>query len=261
VNPVQPFERLRYIARHGADDRTLVAEAADCLADFDDDPAGLVVTCRRLLHHHPDCGPLWWLCARVLAAPEPSEAARAAKRLVLDDPTPTRLAGVLPFPHDEPIAVLGWPELVAGALATRPDLEVLAVQRPRGDERLHFQVARSDTDARVVDVAEAAALEPSHVLVEVQAMSPAQALVEPGTADALDVLARPATLMWLVAGAGRTLPSRLFDCVTRALDADAMDLLELQTADRIAGPTGLDRPERIQMRVDCPVAPELLRLA
>src|SRR5438034_3535381 len=69
---MQPFERLRYIARHGADDRTLVVEAADCLADFDGDPAGLVVTCRRLLHHHPDCGPLWWLCARVLVAPAPS---------------------------------------------------------------------------------------------------------------------------------------------------------------------------------------------
>ena len=257
---MQPFERLRYIARHGADDRTLVVEAADCLADFDGDPAGLVVTCRRLLHHHPDCGPLWWLCARVLAAPAPSEAARAAKRLVLDDPTPTRLAGVLPFPHDEPVVVLGWPELVASALASRPDLEVLAVQRTHGDERLQLRVARSDTDTRVVDVAGAAAFEPSHVLVEVAAMSPSQALAETGTADALDLLARPATLVWLVAGAGRTLPARLFDCVTRALEPDAMDLIDLQMADRIAGPTGLDRPERIQMRVDCPVAPELLRL-
>ena len=51
---VQPFERLRAIARHGGDDRLLVAEAADCLGEFDDDPAALVVTCRRLLHHHAD---------------------------------------------------------------------------------------------------------------------------------------------------------------------------------------------------------------
>ena len=104
---MMPFERLRAIARHGADDRTLVAEAADCLAEFDDDPAGLVVTCRRLLHHHAACGPLWWLCARVLAAPDTSEAAWEAEELVRADRTPTRLAALLPFPHDEPIAVLG----------------------------------------------------------------------------------------------------------------------------------------------------------
>ncbi|HEX9506375.1 MAG TPA: hypothetical protein VGA62_10265, partial [Acidimicrobiia bacterium] len=71
---MQPFERLRYLARHSGADRALVAEAADCLAEFDDDPAGLVVTCRRLLDHHPDCAPLWWLCARVLGAPDPSDA-------------------------------------------------------------------------------------------------------------------------------------------------------------------------------------------
>jgi len=113
-----PFERLRAIARHGGDDRTLVTEAADCLAEFDDDPAGLVVACRRLLHHHAECGPLWWLCARVLAAAQTSEAAWAAEQLVRDDRTPARLAALLPFPHDEPIAVVGWPELVGEALGT-----------------------------------------------------------------------------------------------------------------------------------------------
>ena len=68
------------IARHGGDDRLVVAEAADCLGEFDDDPAALVVTCRRLLHHHPERAPLWWLCAKVLAAPDPSEAAWTPKR-------------------------------------------------------------------------------------------------------------------------------------------------------------------------------------
>ena len=31
-----PFERLRYLARYSGDERALVEEAADCLADFDD---------------------------------------------------------------------------------------------------------------------------------------------------------------------------------------------------------------------------------
>ncbi|HKA94359.1 MAG TPA: hypothetical protein VKE97_11180, partial [Acidimicrobiia bacterium] len=66
---MQPFERLRYLARWSdEDDTALVSEAADCLAGFADDPAGLVVACRRLLSHHPAAGALWWLCARVLAA-------------------------------------------------------------------------------------------------------------------------------------------------------------------------------------------------
>ena len=65
---VQPFERLRYLARWSGEDRSaLVSEAADCLADFADDiRPGSSSSCRRLLAHHPACGPLWWLCARGL---------------------------------------------------------------------------------------------------------------------------------------------------------------------------------------------------
>jgi hypothetical protein len=260
---MQPFERLRAIARHGSDDATLVAEAADCLGDFDDDPAALVVTCRQLLQHHPDCGPLWWLCARVLAAPEPSEAAWEAEAMVRDDPTPGRLAALLPFPHDHPVAVLGWPEVTGLALETRPDLEVLAMRANAGDDRWRAQLARSAASARPVDVTEAAAHEPTHVLVEIAAASPTQILVREGTTRLLDQLDRPGLLVWLVAGVGRVLPARLFDAMLRRLgepEDHALELLDVQRADRIAGPTGLVRPENLQRRVDCPVAPELLRL-
>ena len=135
LGAVQPFERLRAIARHGGDDRLLVAEAADCLGEFDDDPAALVVTCRRLLHHHPERAPLWWLCARVLAAPEPSEAAWDAEALVRDDRTADRLSGLLPFPADHPVAVLGWPTTTGDALGAAP--------RPRGARRARRRPVRS----------------------------------------------------------------------------------------------------------------------
>jgi len=260
---MQPFERLRSIARHGGDGSELVAEAADCLADFDDDPAALVVTCRQLLNHHPDSAPLWWLCARVLAAPMPSEAAWEAEALMRDDRTPGRLAALLPFPHDHAIAVLGWPELAGDALASRPDLDVLVVRSRSGDEGWRYRLARSDASARPVDPVEAAAAEPTHVLVEVVGASPSQMLVPFGTSVLLDELARPGMLVWLVAGVGRVLPARLFDAMLARLgepEDRGFELLDVQRADRIAGPTGLVRPDQLQRRVDCPIAPELLRL-
>jgi hypothetical protein len=260
---VQPFERLRAIARHGGDDRLLVAEAADCLGEFDDDPAALVVTCRRLLHHHPERAPLWWLCAKVLAAPDPSDAAWDAEAAMRDDRTPDRLAALLPFPADHPVAVLGWPELSGAALALRPDLESLAV-RSAGDDRWRSRLARSDAAARPVDLTETAVLLPSHLLVEVSGASPSQVLVPDGTAAALAELARPGLAVWLVAGVGRVLPARLFEALLRSLgdpeDHD-LELLDVQVADRIAGPAGLVRPDQLLRRVDCPVAPELLRLS
>jgi hypothetical protein len=261
VHAVQPFERLRYIARHAGDDRTLVAEAADCLAAFEYDLPGLVVACRRLIDHHTDSPLLWWLCARVLAAPDPADAAWEAEGLVRDDHTPGRLAGLLPFPHDPPIAVLGWPELAGEALESRPDLDVLAV-RGRGDDHWRRRLARSDATARPVDVVEARALEPSHVLVEIAGASPYEVLVPLGTRGLLDDLVRPTTVVWLVAGVGRVLPARLYDAMMRRLDPledHGFEALDVQVADRIAGSTGLERPENLIRRVDAPVAPELLR--
>jgi hypothetical protein len=59
VNPVHPIERLRYVARAGHTDPTMVAvEAALALADLPDEPGVLLTSVRRLIDFHPSCGPL-----------------------------------------------------------------------------------------------------------------------------------------------------------------------------------------------------------
>lgn len=252
-----PFERLRAIARYSGDDLELVLEAADCLGDFGSDPQ-LLTVCRRLLAHHPASGPLWWLCAHVVASANSRAAADDAVRRLRADRTSTRLAATLPVPHDDPIAVLGWPELTGAALQERPDLDVLSV-RVGGGRRT--RAARAEGPVRVVDETEAMAFEPTHLLVEVLATSPTTALVPIGTNDLLWSLGT--TRLWLVAGVGRLLPERLFAVARTEVersDDPAGETIEVVRAELVAGPHGLDSPDRLPSRVDCPVAPELLRL-
>ena len=257
---MQPFERLRYLARWSDGDGTeLLSEAADCLADFDGDPAGLVVACRRLLAHHPTVAPLWWLCSRVLAAGDVSEVAYESWTLIRNDRTAARLAAALPFPHDDPIAVLGWPEVTADGLADRTDLDVLVV-RTQGADHLSRRLRRSEHAVRVVGETELLALGPTHLLVEADAAGGQHALVPAGTSQLVRGVHEHGATVWLVAGMGRVLPERLFEALRRAAESDSVEVMPVASVDRVVGPSGLDSPTGLARRADCPTAPELLRL-
>lgn len=257
-----PFERLRALARYDGDDRMLVDEVADCLTDFDADPAQLVLVCRRLLAHHPVNGALWWLCARVVGSSVPARAVAEARRVRDRDRTVARLVSSLPFPHDEPIAVVGWPEATAAALSERPDLDVVAVRVP----------GARPSGVRTVDVTEAMALGCSHLLVEPMLAGAAEARVAAGVADLRWSL--PDAVLWLVTPVDRLLPNALVAAVHAVVDAaddpfapesdDGAaapgEWLEVASVDRVAGPGGVEAPDRLARRIDCPVAPELSRL-
>lgn len=260
---MQPFERLRYLARWSEDDEPeLLSEAADCLAAFGGDPAGLVVACRRLLAHHSSTATLWWLCSQVLAAPDAMDAAWTAWQAYCDDPTPGRLAAALPFPHDDPVAVLGWPEVVGTGLGERPDLDVVAVRSRSGADKLSRRLRMTEQPVRVVAEPELLALEPSHLLIEATAAGGGGALVPPGAVDLAAAARSHGAKIWLVAGTGRVLPERLFTSLLRAVGEETdRELMRAEQADQVVGPTGLEPPASFARRMDCTIAPELLRLA
>jgi hypothetical protein len=117
VRVVHPIERLRWVARSPEGDMSLVAaEAADALASFADDPAGLVIASRRLIERRPAAGPLWWLASRVLCALDPVFEAMDAAADLERDRTAVALAGDLP---GGTVAIVGWPDQASAALRMR----------------------------------------------------------------------------------------------------------------------------------------------
>ena len=71
--------------------------------------------------------------------------------------------------------------------------------------------------------------------------------------------------VWLVGGRGRRLPGRMWEALVSRLemagdpwDGDD-DIVPLDLVDKVVGPWGVETVEESVRRVDCPIAPELLR--
>ena len=262
---MHPIERLRYVARaSGADQAVLVAETAQALAAFRDDPSGLVAACRRIVDRHPTSAPLWWLCARVLTSPDGQREAWQAVEEIEGDRTAAELAFALP--EDATACVIGWPEVVGEALPRRGDVEVLAVDSLGEGSGLVRRLQQGGIDA--VDVPTsgmgAAVLSSDVLLLEAVAVGPT-GFVGVGGSLAAAAVARHAGLpVWLAAGVGRLLPARMWEALverraTRAADPWDLDeeVVPLDLVDLVAGPGGLVPPADALRRTDCPVAPEL----
>lgn len=264
---MHPIERLRYVARaEGAGPAALVRAAAGALAGFCEDQAALVTACRRLVERHWSVGPVWWLSARVLSAPDPAREAWAVAEEAEADPTPAVVGSLLP--PEATTVVLGWSEQVASALAPRGDLQVLAVDALGGGEELCRHLARAGAQAE--DVPESglglAVAGADLVLLEAAAAGPEEFVATAGSAAAAALGRARGVPVWVVAGAGRVLPSRLWEALvarSRARAGPAWDqgeeLVPLAWADRVVGPSGPCAPSELARRADCPVAPELLR--
>jgi hypothetical protein len=262
---VHPIERLRYVARaSGADQTLLVRETAQALSAFHGDPSGLVAACRRIVDRHPTSAPLWWLCARVLTAPDGQREAWDAVEEIEDDRTSAELAFALP--EDATACVIGWPELVGEALPPRGDVEVLAVDSLGEGSGLVRRLGHAGIDA--VDVPTsglgAAVCSSDVLLLEAVAIGPTGFVAVSGSLAAATVARHAEVPVWLAAGVGRMLPARMWDALagrraTRAADPWDLDeeVVPLRLVDQVVGPAGLEAPDAALRRTDCPVAPEL----
>ena len=264
---VTPAERLRAVTRRNVDEERLAIEAADALAGFASEPASLVVACRRVLAHHRSCGPLWWVCARILAAPDATLGARDAVQLLETDRTADRLGATLPLLDEgQVVAVVGWPEAVDLAMVERLDVDAVALRVDGANPAPALRRRFSDRGVRIVDAWDPTLTDVVRFLVLASAIGPDHCLVPAGTIDAIDTLGSAVRDVWVVGGVGRVLPARIYDVVRQAAltsaspDDDApVEELAISRVDCIAGPRGVQRASEAALRSDCPVVPELLR--
>jgi hypothetical protein len=242
-----------------------VRETAGALAGLGLDPAGLVTACRRIVERHPASGPLWWLCSRTLTAADPLGEAWRCVDAIEDDPTADQLATALP--DDATVCVVGWPSLVAHALARRGDLTVLAVEGLAEGHGLARRLRRLDMAVEEVSPGglAGAASASDLVLVEAEAVGPDDFVAQSGSHAAAAVAYCAEVPVWLVAGVGRLIPAPLWVALVTRLGAEGEpweldhDVVALSLASQLWGPAGPDTIVDGLRRLDCPVAPELLR--
>jgi hypothetical protein len=213
---MHPIERLRYVARAGDLDATLLAqEAADALGSLAFDPRALVPACRRLIEFHPSCAPIWWVCARLLLARDVRDAAAVASELLCDDATSEELAAH--FPAGATVVSDGGPTAVAG-LAARPDLTIRLVATPLAGQR---SMRRIDGDVTAYDPTEAddACRGATVVLLEPLAAGPSGIVVGEDAVLLAEAAVRARVDLWAVVPEGRLLPAALCDALVRHVGA------------------------------------------
>lgn len=223
---MHPIERLRFVARaNGVPGEVLACEATAALATFAEDPAALLAGCRRVLARQVACGQLWWACARLLTA---QDVRRCAAETI------DELQG----------------DTTEAALSLALDLD------PRG----HAGDPADDLDAGPT-VVEATAVGHGSALAYASDLPDRPAGSRPGGAGTGGAGAPDP--VWLRVPVGIHLADAMFDALVDHLPEPPPGGLELVPLDRFTHVCGPDGPLPLVAlgEADCPVAPELFRLA
>lgn len=256
---MHPIEHLRYIARaDGADPRLLVAETASALRSLRADPAGLVVACQRIVQRHPFCGPLWWLCSRIVTAGDPMDEARRAAAEIDADPTAGHLAAALA--DESTVCVIGWPDLVGEAVDRRGDVRVLAIDVDDAGGSFVRRLQRAGVDAELFDPRDLSLAVRSCDVVLVEArLAGGEVMLADRLAYAAAAAAYCAEIpVWGVIGTGRALPGQVLEFVIEQYDGAEPVPLGLLTT--VVGPGGAMAPPST-LPAACAFAPELMRVS
>ena len=182
-----------------------------------------------------------------------------------DDPTTNELAHALPEACT--VCVLGWPERFGPVFGRRGDVEVLVVDTLGEGSGFVRALERIDVEAIDVPLAGlgAAVAESQVVVLDALAASPNHLLAVAGSRAASAVARHAEVPVWAVAGTGRLLPLRMWNALAARLDLRGEpweldeDTVPLELIDRLVGPNGVESVADGLRRVDCPIAPELLR--
>ena len=229
------------------------------------DPAGLVVSCRRIVERHPTSGPLWWLCAHILTSPDPASTARDLAAQLDLDPTPDVLVEALA--EDATVCIIGWPDLTGEACLRRGDLTVLAVDSFDQGSSFVRRLERADVNAEVIEpgAVAAAVLASDVVLIEALVASPGDIMATPGSRAAASVAYCSEVPVWAVVGRGRCVPRAAFEWLARGVadvrvpwQAEA-EVLPLELASYLATERGVLPIDTATLVPECPLAHELLR--
>jgi len=245
----------------------LVREAASALASLRADHANLVIACRRIVERHPDVGPLWSMCARLLTADDPTMLAWDIADEVDDDPVVRSIAAA--FGDGDRVMTVGWPDTAGAAIIRRGNVEVLCVDsRHEASSFLQRLEAHEVACDPVPSESIARAARCADVVIVDAAAACSERVIAPVGSHVVAAVARSVgTPVWLAAGAGTRLPSEYVDAIGAhtvdepgARDIEVDDLpVELIT--HVVDAEGLSDQVGAALRPDCPFAPELLRFS
>lgn len=275
---MHPIEQLRYVARaNGADAAMLVGDSVDALRALGMDRTGLVIAARRMLQHHPTCGPLWWMFARLLSAVDPRPEAGRVDAEISADTTPDRLAEALP--DDATVVVAGSAPTLVRALGRRGDVRVIALDAGDAGWSVARRLERLDIDVTVIPTASVGpAVSAADVtLFESDLIGPERALAPIGSLALAAVASASGRDVWAIGGVGRRVPPAIADRVMAAAgdhasalerddDLNALgarwsveihDVVALSLVSSVVGPDG--RAEPGDASPDFEAIPELLR--
>lgn len=263
---MHPIERLRYVARATHVPPAILArETALALADFVGDDAGLLIACRRILDRQPTSGPLVWLAAHILGAPNQRQALWNAVEELEEDQTISALAYSLP---DNPVvASVGWSEAFSDLARKRGDLAIVLIDT---DGSAEYQVDRLIDNGHVVTVVDAEAsaqalFEANHVIVNFDALGPDHGLAPMGCFPLVTAASHLQIPVWGLAGTGAALGERMYGgLVRRWNEASAAPRYErareevpVSLIDKVVTTKGLGSASDAVHQGGCPIVPEL----